>query len=95
MSETLECARCRKHAAALTSPPVPGPAGLEVLERVCVECWGEWNRTEVMVINELKLNFMDPKSQQILTQHMREFLCLDGQEPSVPFPPPDGDAADE
>jgi len=31
-----------------------------------------------MVINELKLSFMEPSSQEILTAHMREFLGLDG-----------------
>jgi Fe-S cluster biosynthesis and repair protein YggX len=31
-----------------------------------------------MVINELKLNFMEPTAQEILTSHMREFLALDG-----------------
>ena len=33
---------------------------------------------EVMVINELRLDFMDPKSQDTIVRHMREFLCLDG-----------------
>ena len=32
---------------------------------------------EVMVINELQLNFMDPRSQDILAGQMREFLCLE------------------
>ena len=32
---------------------------------------------EVMVINELKLNFMEPTAQEILTAHMRDFLALD------------------
>jgi len=88
MSATLECTRCRRQAAALEKAPIPGPVGEEVMQRVCVDCWGEWSSTEVMVINELKLNFMDPQAQQILTQHMREFLCLDGEQPGVPFPPP-------
>lgn len=30
-----------------------------------------------MVINELRLNFMDPESQEILARAMREFLTLD------------------
>ena len=30
-----------------------------------------------MVINELQLNFMDPRSLEILAGHMREFLLLD------------------
>ena len=82
-----ECLRCRRQAAALESPPVPGAIGAEIAQQVCADCWGEWSRTEVMVINELKLNFMEPQAQDILTQHMREFLCLDGQQPQVLFPP--------
>jgi Fe-S cluster biosynthesis and repair protein YggX len=49
---------------------------------VCADCWAEWRRSEVMVINELRLNFMDPASQDILNRHMREFLHL-----SAPAPP--------
>ena len=29
---------------------------------------------EVMVINELRLNFMDPAAQDVLHRRMREFL---------------------
>jgi len=32
---------------------------------------------EVMVINELRLDFMNPRAPQILNQHMRQFLMLD------------------
>ena len=49
----------------------------EVLGKVCATCWHEWTQAEVMVINELRLNFMDPKSLEILERHMREFLLLD------------------
>ena len=45
---------------------------------VCADCWAEWQEAEVMVINELRLNFMDPKSQDVLAQQLREFLMLDG-----------------
>ena len=42
-------------------------------------CWAEWLEAEVIVINELRLDFMDPRSQEILGQHMREFLGLDAE----------------
>ena len=29
---------------------------------------------EVMIINELRLNFMEPAAQETLGKHMREFL---------------------
>jgi Fe-S cluster biosynthesis and repair protein YggX len=71
------CARCgRDGAPRLPRPPLPGAAGRDVQARVCADCWGEWTRAEVMVINELRLNFMDPASQQILDRQMREFLHL-------------------
>jgi Fe-S cluster biosynthesis and repair protein YggX len=41
---------------------------------------------EVMVINELRLNFMDPASQETLNRHMREFLFPGSGEESRPEP---------
>jgi len=72
---TVHCARCgRPDAPALTRRPMPGPLGAEIQEKVCADCWAEWQKAEVMVINELRLNFMDPDSQKTLNRHMREFL---------------------
>ena len=64
----MNCVRCgRPEAPALARRPMPGPAGAEIQEKI-----------EVMVINELRLNFMDPESQKVLSQHMREFLFSGG-----------------
>jgi Fe-S cluster biosynthesis and repair protein YggX len=71
------CSRCASRPAGLARPPFRGALGAEIQLRVCPACWEEWKRSEVMVINELKLNFMEPTSQEILTSHMREFLGLD------------------
>jgi Fe-S cluster biosynthesis and repair protein YggX len=85
MPGTVDCARCgRKDAPSLARPPLLGPAGTEVQARVCADCWAEWQKAEVMVINELRLNFMDPKSQEILDQQMRQFLFLEPREESAP-----------
>jgi Fe-S cluster biosynthesis and repair protein YggX len=54
---------------------------------------------EVMVINELRLNFMDPEAQETLDRHMREFFGLISSDqsdlpglPALPVEPerPDG-----
>ena len=84
MSETLTCIRCRREAPRLVDSPMPGPTGDEIRQKICRDCWSEWQGMEVMVINELRLNFMDPRSQQILDQHMREFLALDAGEAGAP-----------
>jgi Fe-S cluster biosynthesis and repair protein YggX len=72
------CTRCTTRPAGLSRPPFRGALGEELQRRVCPACWQDWQRAEVMVINELKLNFMEPTSQEILTSHLREFLGLDG-----------------
>ena len=77
MSDTVHCSRCgRPDARALARPPMPGRLGAEIQARACADCWAEWQGTEVMVINELRLNFMDPQAQETLNQHLRAFLQL-------------------
>ena len=74
---TIDCVRCKRNSTPPEQVPYPGDLGEEIQTHVCASCWAEWEAMEVMVINELRLNFMDPKSADVLVQHMREFLCLD------------------
>ena len=71
------CVRCGKNPAGLPRAPFGGALGQEIARRVCPDCWSEWQKAEVMVINELKLNFMEPSSQEVLAAHMKQFLALD------------------
>jgi Fe-S cluster biosynthesis and repair protein YggX len=85
MATTVHCARCgRPDAPALVKPPLRGEIGRELEERVCADCWRDWQAAEVMVINELRLNFMDPASQDILARQMREYLKLDPPAAAAP-----------
>lgn len=86
----VPCARCgRAEAPALDRPPLRGALGEEIRARACAECWGEWQRAEVMVINELRLNFMDPAAHEILLAETRRFLGLDGAPGAEPEKRPD------
>jgi len=73
----VTCKRCGQTREGLARPPMPGALGTTIQSTICAVCWEEWTRAEVMVINELRLNFMDPAAQQTLESHMREFLALD------------------
>lgn len=73
---TVDCVRCGRTAPAATSVTYGGALGAEIRAKVCADCWREWQNAEVMVINELRLDFMNPESQKILVQHLREFLAL-------------------
>lgn len=76
LARLIQCKRCGEEAPAATGITYGGAVGAEISDNVCQACWDEWQGMEVMVINELRLNFMDPKSLDTLTQHMREFFRL-------------------
>jgi Fe-S cluster biosynthesis and repair protein YggX len=73
----IRCARCGETSPPVENPPYPGALREELQARVCGNCWAEWLKVEVMVINELQLNFMEPRALDVLVSHMREFLLLD------------------
>ena len=82
MESEVRCCRCGQSGSRLAKPPIPGRTGEDVQARVCRRCWAEWQQMEVMVINELRLNFMDPSAQKVLDQHLRQFLLLEETEGS-------------
>jgi len=73
----VTCRRCGETKPALARAPMPGALGTTIQSSICADCWEEWRRAEVMVINELRLNFMDPAAQETLERQMREFFALD------------------
>lgn len=76
MANTIHCRRCHRDAPPIVGATYPGALGAEIGAAICADCWAEWQQAEVMVINELRLNFMDPEAQKVLIHHMREFLGL-------------------
>lgn len=89
MSGDFRCRRCLSAGPSLNSAPFSGPQGQQVLAGTCASCWAEWERREVMVINELRLNFMDPSAHEILAAETRRFLGLDGSPGAAPEKRPD------
>jgi Fe-S cluster biosynthesis and repair protein YggX len=72
----ITCSRCGAVTEPLPQPPLPTAAGKEVHARVCPACWKEWLGVQVMLINEYRLNLIDPQARTALERQMREFLNL-------------------
>jgi Fe-S cluster biosynthesis and repair protein YggX len=72
----ITCSRCGKTG----EPPPPhrigfsGPDRERVLVSICTACWGEWEATEIKVINEYRLNFLDPQHREMLKKATLDFL---------------------
>jgi Fe-S cluster biosynthesis and repair protein YggX len=74
---SIQCTRCGSTAEPLPQPPLPTPVGREIQARVCPACWKEWLGVQVMLINEYRLNLIDPQARAALETQMRAFLKLD------------------
>jgi len=72
------CSRCGKPGEAPPVRRVPFPPAVKqkVLDSVCTACWREWEDMEVKVINEYRLNFIDPEHRAMLQRACLEFLNL-------------------
>ena len=94
MAEKVTCSRCSKTAPGAEKITWGGALGNEIRSTVCGTCWADWQEMEVKVINELRLNFMDPAAQETLTGHLRKFLSLSGADaldiPDLELPPEAG-----
>jgi len=78
----ITCSRCARTAPPAQKVTYGGKLGEEIRTNVCADCWTEWQNMEVIVINELRLDFMDPKSLEVLTKKLREFFQLEPPKPS-------------
>jgi Fe-S cluster biosynthesis and repair protein YggX len=74
----ITCVRCGKTAEPPPAHRVPFAAVPKerVLSSICTDCWKEWEGMEVKVINEYRLNFMDPQHRQVIQQSCFDFLNL-------------------
>ncbi len=72
------CSRCGKSGEAPLAHRVPFPPAIKqkVLDSVCADCWKGWEEMEVRVINEYRLNFLDPEHRAVLQRTCLEFLQI-------------------
>lgn len=80
---TVLCAKYNKELPALEKAPFPGAAGQEVLERVSAKAWDEWLGIQTMIINENRLNMMDPDARKFLSEQRNKFL-FEGKDVDLP-----------
>lgn len=75
MSRTVMCKKYKQQLPGLDAPPYPGPKGQDIYQHVSKQAWQEWLAHQTMLINEHKLNMIEPKSRQFLQQEMDKFMA--------------------
>jgi Fe-S cluster biosynthesis and repair protein YggX len=75
----ITCTRCGQPAETTAPPnrvPFTGTVKERIVSGICGACWKEWEGVEVKVINEYRLNFMDPQHREMLKKSCIDFLKL-------------------
>jgi len=89
MAGTVFCAKLGKEAEGLDAPPFPSELGQRIYNNISKEAWQQWLSHQTMLVNEMRLNMMDPQAQKYLQQQMEEFFFGEGAEMPEGYVPPE------
>lgn len=90
MPRTVNCVYLHREAEGLAAPPYPGELGQRIYENVSKEAWQAWLRHQTTLINEYRLNALDPDARQRLREEMEKFFFGAGSSKPDGYVPPAG-----
>ncbi len=74
MSRTVFCEYLKKDAPGLDFHLYPGDLGKKIFTAISKEAFALWQAKQIMLINEKKLNMMNPEHRKFLEAQMEAFL---------------------
>ena len=84
MNRVVFCQVLQREAEGLNELPHPGDLGQRIYDTVSAEGWNKWLERLSSIINENQLNTADPKSLELIEQHMLGFLFKEGELGQLP-----------
>jgi Fe-S cluster biosynthesis and repair protein YggX len=100
-AHTVYCVKFQKAAPGLDADDLQGQVALDmveavggqelrqrVYENVSQEAWELWKRRLTMLMNEYRLNMMDPQTDAFIRQQMEDFFFGEGAALPPGYVPP-------
>ncbi|MDR2260786.1 MAG: oxidative damage protection protein [Azoarcus sp.] len=88
MTRMVDCVKLGREAEGLERPPIPGELGKRIYDSVSKEAWQQWVRYQTMLINENRLNLMEPRARKYLSEQMEKHFFSSGADQIEGFVPP-------
>ncbi|WP_299271077.1 oxidative damage protection protein [uncultured Psychrosphaera sp.] len=82
MARTVFCEHLKQDAEGLDYQLYPGDIGTRIYNGISKQAWAEWQKKQVMLINEHKLSMLKAEDRQLLEDAMIGFL-FEGKEVTV------------
>ena len=89
MTRMVNCVVLQREAEGLTRQPWPGELGKRIYDNVSKEAWQRWLEHQTMLINEYRLNAIDPNARNFLAGEMEKFFFGEGAEKPADFVAPE------
>ena len=74
----VTCVKFGKEMEGLDRVPWKGDLGKRVYENVSKEAWKMWIEHSKMLMNEYRLNPLDPNSMKVMEEQMEQFFFGEG-----------------
>jgi Fe-S cluster biosynthesis and repair protein YggX len=74
----VHCVKFDKDLPGLDRVPWRGDLGKRVYENVSKDAWKLWIEHSKMIMNEYRLNPLDPNSQKIMEEQLEQFFFGEG-----------------
>jgi len=88
MTRMVKCVKLGKELPGLDFQTYPGELGKRVFENISKDAWQQWMSRQTMLINEYRLNPLDPKARKMIEEEMEKFLFGGDSAPPPGFVPP-------
>jgi Fe-S cluster biosynthesis and repair protein YggX len=84
----VKCVKLGRELPGLDRPPWKGELGKRVYEHVSKDAWKMWVDHSKMLLNEFRLNPLDPNSQKIMEDQMEQYFFGEGSKAPEGFVAP-------
>lgn len=91
MTRTVYCKKYQQELPGLPLPPYPGEKGRDIFEHVSAQAWQEWQKQQVMLINEKHLSMASADDRKYLTEQMDRFFSNQDFDTASGYVAPDAD----
>lgn len=88
MARMVKCVKLGKEAEGLDYPTYPGELGKRIWENVSKEAWKLWLAHQTMLMNEYRINPLDPKARKMIEGEMEKFFFGEGSKLPEGYVPP-------
>ncbi|GMN90074.1 oxidative damage protection protein [Francisella sciaenopsi] len=68
------CKKYNEELDAIPFQPLPGELGKKIHTEISNKAWQAWLAHQTILINEYRLNLIDPKAKEFLKEEMQKFL---------------------